>query len=176
MSPTANRRELARILGVSVMTLDEWIARGMPILERGSRGIAWTFDVPACVKWRIDWEIAQATNRSAKDVSFEEATRRQIIADATLKEIKVAEALREVVRVEEVSRLWEGRIVASRETFLGIAARLAPVLVGQEDQQQIEQLIDDEIARALHELASWEPDDPSDIDGDGDDAGDGAED
>lgn len=174
MPPTANRRELATVLGVSVMTIDDWISRGMPVVSRGSRGVAWSFDLTACVRWRIDWEIAQATSRSTKDITFEEAERRQVIADATLKEIKVAEALREVVRVEEVSRIWEGRIVASRETFLGIAARLAPILVGESDQQKIEQIIEEEVGRALHELAAWEPDDPTDIDADG--SGDAEED
>ena len=53
-----------------------------------------------------------------------------------------------------------------RVTAAEVAARLAPVLVGEQDQQRIEQAIDDEIARALNELAAWEPDDPSDIDGD----------
>lgn len=169
MTPTANRRELAHVLGVSLMTVDDWIRRGMPVQSRGSRGVAWSFDLQACVRWRIDWELAQATSRSTKDISFEEAERRQVIADATLKEIKVAEALREVVRVEDVARVWEGRIVASREAFLGIAARLAPILVGELDQSRIEQIIEDEIARALTELAAWEPDDPSDLELDDDD-------
>lgn len=167
----ANRNEIARVLGVSLPTITDWIGRGMPVVERGGRGAPWVFDVPACVCWRIDWELAQQTSRSTKDLTLEEAERRQTIADATLKEIKVAEALREVVRVEEVSRLWEGRIIASREAFLGVAARLAPILVGESDQQRIEQAIEDEIGRALTELASWEPDDPSDLE---DDDGDGS--
>lgn len=174
MSFEVNRTDIARILGVSMPTVSDWVSRGMPVVTRGARGVPWVFDVPACVRWRLDWELAQQTSRSTKDLTLEEAERRQVIADATLKEIKVAEALREVVRVEEVSRLWEGRIIASREAFLGVAARLAPILVGEQDQQRIEQTIDDEIARALHELASWEPDDPSDLE-DADDGGDDSE-
>lgn len=172
MGLEVNRTDIAKILGVSMPTISDWVARGMPAVQRGARGVPWSFDIAACVRWRIDWELAQATSRSTKDITFEEAERRQVIADATLKEIKVAEALREVVRVEDVSRLWEGRIVASREAFLGISARLAPILVGEQDQQRIEQVIEDEIARALNELAAWEPDDPSDLehDGSGDDA------
>lgn len=50
--PVANKRELARILEISVVTLDETIARydnTFPILERGWNGRPWRFDVDAVV-------------------------------------------------------------------------------------------------------------------------------
>lgn len=162
------RREIARLLGVSIVTIDDWVSRGMPVASKGSRGVASLYDVAACFRWKLDYELAEATARSTQDLSLADAERRQVIADATLKEIKVAEALRQVVRVEDVSRLWEGRTVASRETFLGFAARLAPILVGQTDQSEIEAILEREIGKALDELAAWEPDDPSDLEDDGD--------
>lgn len=168
MSLKVNRRELARVLSVDMNTITAYVDRGMPVDRPGSRGVPWTFDVAACVRWRLDYELAQHASRSTKDIDREEAERRLVIADATLKEIRVAEAMRAVVKVEDVSRIWEGRIVASRETFQGIAARLAPILVGEQDQATIEEHIDREIERALNELATWEPEDLED---DGDDAG-----
>lgn len=78
-----------------------------------------------------------------------------------------------MVKVEDVSRIWEGRIVASRETFQGIAQRIAPLLVGESDQGRIESTIEKEITRALDELATWEPAEDPDADEDGDaDSGD----
>lgn len=174
MGLEVNRREIARLLGVSMPTVSDWVDRGLPVVNRGSRGIPWAFDVAACFAWRLEYELANAVGASTRDVTREDAEKRKIIADAILAEIKVAEQLRSVVKVEDVSRIWEGRIVASRETFQGIAQRIAPLLVGESDQGRIESTIETEIARALEELASWEP--AEDPDGDGeaadDDAGD----
>lgn len=50
--PVVNKRELARILEISVPTLDETIARfhnSFPIVERGWNGRSWRFDVDAVI-------------------------------------------------------------------------------------------------------------------------------
>lgn len=169
MGLEVNRREIARLLGVSMPTVTDWVDRGLPVVDRGSRGIPWVFDVAACFAWRLEYELANAVGASTRDVSREDAEKRKIIADAVLAEIKVAEQLRSVVKVEDVARIWEGRIVASRETFQGIAQRLAPLLVGETDQGRIESTIEREIDRALEELASWEPAEDSDDDESADD-------
>lgn len=158
MALQVNRRDLARVLSVSMPTITDWVDKGMPVVNRGTRGIPWVFDVATCVRWRLDYELANAKGAESRDITREDAERRSIVADAILKEIKLAELQRSVVRIEEVSRIWEGRIVASRETFLGLGARLAPQLVGETDQVRIETVIDDEVARALNEMAEWEPD------------------
>lgn len=168
-----NRRDIASVLGISMPTVDSWVDRGMPVVTRGGRGVPWAFDVAACVRWQLDHELANAVGESAKDLSLEQAEKRSAIADAILKEIKVAEQMRSVVKVEDVARVWEGRIVASRETFQGIAQRLAPLLVGESDQGRIEQQIAQEIDRALVELAEGTGvPDPEDSDADSD-LGDG---
>ena len=162
-----NRTEIARVLGVTPPTVTDWVAKGMPVVQQGARGVPWVFGVAECVRWMVDYQIAQATE-SSKDVGLEEAERRRTIADARLKEIKLSQELRKVVKVEDVARVWEGRIVASRETFLAIAARLAPELVGEDDHQAIEARIEEEIEGALRELAQWEPDEAPDDEASGD--------
>ena len=41
-----NRADLANINGVSLPTIDDWVRRGCPVMQRGARGRAW---LPACV-------------------------------------------------------------------------------------------------------------------------------
>ncbi len=50
-----NRRRLARIMGVSLPTVDGWVRRGCPLLARPSRetGYAYRFDTAAVVRWRM---------------------------------------------------------------------------------------------------------------------------
>ena len=151
------------MLGVSLPTLTDWIDKGLPVAARGSRGVAWAFDVAECFAWRLDYAIANALP-SVENVALADLEKRKLATETQLKEIELAERRRQVVRVEDVARIWEGRIVASRETFQGIAARLAPILVGEEDPQEIEAQIEKEIDAALCQLADWEPDEPPDDD------------
>jgi len=166
---TANRRELAVLLGVSMPTIDSWVTRGLPVVQRGSRGVAWQFDVADCFAWRLDYEVAKAAAQT-ENVSLADAERRKRVADARLAEIELSERLRQVVRVEDTARLWEGRIVAARETLLQTPKRLAPTLVGEDDRQAIEETIEREIHRALEELAEWEPDEDPGANSDDSDA------
>lgn len=166
-----NRTGIAQVLGVSMNTVSDWVERGMPVVQRGSRGVPWTFDAAACVRWQLDYELANAKGEESKDVTLDDAIRRSTIADAILKELKVAEQRRSVVKIEDVARIWEGRIIAARETFLGISQRIAPLIVGESDQARIEEQIDLEVRRALEELAEGRPseddaDDESDADDD----------
>jgi hypothetical protein len=47
----ANRTQIAEILGVSLPTVDRWVAAGMPAETRGKKGIPSAFDVGVCVAW-----------------------------------------------------------------------------------------------------------------------------
>lgn len=47
----ANKAELAEWFGVSVPTVDAWIRRGCPHLQRGNRGLSWVFDIKAVAEW-----------------------------------------------------------------------------------------------------------------------------
>lgn len=49
----ANRAEVAEFFGVNLTTVDQWIRKDCPIVARGSRGIAWEFDLLAVARWRF---------------------------------------------------------------------------------------------------------------------------
>jgi phage terminase Nu1 subunit (DNA packaging protein) len=47
-----NRRQLADAFNTSENTIDAWIGKGMPVLERGSNGRSYSFQLSDCWAWR----------------------------------------------------------------------------------------------------------------------------
>lgn len=52
-----NRAELADLFGVSLPTIDSWVRKGCPVVERGGRGREWQFHVSEIFNWRILHEV-----------------------------------------------------------------------------------------------------------------------
>ena len=48
----ANRAETAEFFGVNLTTVDQWVRKDCPVVQRGSRGIAWEFDLLQVAEWR----------------------------------------------------------------------------------------------------------------------------
>ena len=51
-SRLGNKAELAEFFGVALTTVDQWLRRGCPYVQRGSRGIQWKFDFLDVAKWK----------------------------------------------------------------------------------------------------------------------------
>lgn len=47
-----NKAELAKAFDVSVNTIDKWLARGCPYVEKGTNGKEYEFDLKAVMAWR----------------------------------------------------------------------------------------------------------------------------
>jgi phage terminase Nu1 subunit (DNA packaging protein) len=64
-----NRGQLARALNVSEPTIDRWIADAMPVLEGGSNGRPYKFQLSACWAWKCgrdqDEQILSAESERA---------------------------------------------------------------------------------------------------------------
>lgn len=43
----------AEFFGVSLPTVESWIRKGMPVVQRGAKGIAWAIDLCAAAEWRF---------------------------------------------------------------------------------------------------------------------------
>ena len=53
-----NRGEIAVMFGVSPQSVDAWIRRGCPVVERGGRGKPAVMDVIAVAEWRFGARVA----------------------------------------------------------------------------------------------------------------------
>lgn len=56
---SANKAEAAEFFDVAITTIDSWLRRGCPYVQRGGRGVGWVFDLLAMAKWRYAPEEEQ---------------------------------------------------------------------------------------------------------------------
>jgi len=47
-----NKADVASWFGVSLTTVDQWLRRGCPYMQRGERGKQWQFDLLGVAKWK----------------------------------------------------------------------------------------------------------------------------
>jgi len=153
MSATANKAELAELLGLSLPTLDAMVRRGCPVLQRGAQGREWCFDVPAVIKWRTDRAVAAALGDTSK-LDQEEARRRKLAAEAALAELDLAERRREMIRVEDAAALVADEYAKVRSRLLDLPARLAPLVAIEADPAACERLVREEVKDTLEELTA----------------------
>ena len=48
---TASKAEAAEFFLVSLPTIDAWIRKGAPVVQRGARGVPWQIDLRAMAEW-----------------------------------------------------------------------------------------------------------------------------
>lgn len=67
-SRRANKMEVAEFFGVSLPTIDAWIRRGCPNVQKGSRGVSWVFDLLQVAEWRFTGERVPDNEVSPEDM------------------------------------------------------------------------------------------------------------
>lgn len=113
---TMNKRQLAIALGVSVNSVDKWILRGCPVVQRGGAGEPWAFDLAAVIRWR---DTRHLTNgRSDPDSMLPTDRRAWYSAEKTKTEV-------ERLRGQLVTR--PNAEAACTAAYAAIAAELATV-------------------------------------------------
>lgn len=58
-----NRAELATLFEVSLPTVDAWVRKGCPVIERGSKGRPWQFSSADVFDWRVTCGVRGALGR-----------------------------------------------------------------------------------------------------------------
>jgi len=153
-----NRSELAEVLGVSLVTVDNWTAAGCPFRRKPVRkGVGqWEFEVGAVVEWRLDRERKSALGELA-NVTEIEARRRKLAAEAAMAEHELAVAQGKAALIADAERTWGRMIAAARAKFLSMGAKLGPQVAIEDDLETCKALIDNAIAEALAELSGYDP-------------------
>jgi len=86
--------------------------------------------------------------------TYNEARARRERAEATKKELEVAQRKAELVEVAPVKRAWETAGLALRDALSSVGARLATALATETEPRRCKELVDDEIRRALQQCVS----------------------
>jgi len=97
---TANKARLAEFFGVSLPAVDGWIRRGCPVLQPGSSGVPWVFDILAVEAWRAG--RLPNTSRDFDDLP----PREQLdFVRAQRENLKLGQEQRQLIPASEVERI-----------------------------------------------------------------------
>lgn len=85
----ANKAQAAEFFDVTLPTIDAWIRKGAPVVQRGARGVSWVLDLRAIAEWlyggRAEGSEAdpEAMAPSDRKAWYEgEARRRELMVEA----------------------------------------------------------------------------------------------
>lgn len=91
-SRRANKADVAQFFGCELTTINRWIAKGLPAIQQGRKGVPWVFDLLACAEWRFSGNIGGAAGdqispedmppKERKDWYDGEEKRRKLARDA----------------------------------------------------------------------------------------------
>lgn len=142
MTKIVNRQEIGEIMDVSQQTISDWLAKGMPVLDRGAAFTDGAYDTGAVIRWRIDQELARASRETPRD--------RLDRATAELREMDLAKRRGELVEVDAMIKVWTSIVVAARLRILALAT--APDV-----PEAYRQTLSERVRDALQELSEHDP-------------------
>ena len=149
--PTVNRSELAVVFGVSVVTVDNWMKQGCPMVERGGTGgRSHKFDTAAVFRWRNDL-ARESMNPDAQ--SAEELKLRKLRAETELAELELAEAAGIVAPVVDFERALAKQNAVVRQNVMTVPQRVVLSLIGEKDETRFKKVLSDELRLALERAA-----------------------
>ena len=147
-----NRGDLAALCGVSLPTVDGWVEKGCPYIERGSRGVEWRFDSAAVIDWRIQRAVENAVMNAGDDSSKarrEDADCRRAVANAIVAEINADEALKAVVSRHDVVADMATFCQVLRTGLSNMASKVAARATTMTNASEIEAMAKAEMNRAF---------------------------
>lgn len=146
------RRELAELHGVHQQTVTKWERAGMPIAERGRRGVPSRYNPDDVAAWLE--ERKKSTGGGGLVVLTRERARKER-ALARLNELKYQEMARELVPADEVAEIWGAHINAVRTKLLSLPTTLTDRLcrAAKRGPRAVERELEDAIRGVLTELA-----------------------
>lgn len=155
---TVTLNEFAADWGVTVRTVTNWIAEGMPHRAggKGQRRVVRS-EANAWVRER-EREAAEAESDAPADLA--EAERRYQLARAEKVELEVRRARGELVTVEEAAAPVEAMLAQLRAQMVTIPQRWAPTLLACKALPEITGKLDGLVAELMTTLAA-DDDDPT---------------
>ena len=148
------RQALADVFGVSLPTIDAWVRKGCPFVEKGGRGQEWQFNTAQVSKWLRDRDVEEATGGIPDD--FETLKCRKMLADAQLAELELAERKGEVALIAEFERAQAMVFAAIRANIMNVPQRAVLQLLGETDERAFKEKLKAELVLALETSAEEE--------------------
>lgn len=148
------RQALADVFGVSLPTIDAWVRKGCPFVEKGGRGQEWQFNTAQVSKWLRDRDVEEATGDIPDDM--DELKLRKQKAETELAELELAEKKGEVALIAEFERAQAMVFAAIRANIMNVPQRAVLQLLGETDERAFKEKLRAELILALETSAEEE--------------------
>lgn len=149
---SVNRTDLAVIFGVSMPTVDRWVANGMPVVKQGSRGVSAEFNTAECFEWLRNTAVDEATGKVlADDATIERRMKTAKMVRAELDLEKEKGLLAPIAQIEQIVANVFANLRAKMRI---IPSRAYGALVGEDDESAWKKTLMQEIDTALVECSS----------------------
>lgn len=163
MGVKLNRSGIAEHLDVSLPTIDRWVKDGMPVVQRGGRGVEWVFDLADVIQWYANRK-AEAAGGATDDLA--EIEKRTARAKMERAELEVAEAKGLVAPIAEFQRVQAAMMATLRQNIMNVPQRAVLQLLGETNETTFKQKLRAELTLALEQSAAADldvqPDDDED--------------
>lgn len=147
-----NREQMAAILGMSPPTLDDRRRNGLPGEKKGK---SWEFDTKKVIEWLVRQGQKGTSTSRKQDVEL-----RIALADAELKDFKVAEQRGTMLHIDDVTPIVEEQFVVIKSKINALPGRLAQKCAVETDPAVVLRLIKEEVAEVLEDISSTKLKDP----------------
>ena len=148
------RQALADVFGVSLPTIDAWVRKGCPFVEKGGRGQEWQFNTAQVSKWLRDRDVEEATGGIPDDM--DELKLRKQKAETELAELELATKKGEVALIAEFERAQAMVFAAIRANIMNVPQRAVLQLLGETDERAFKEKLKAELVLALETSAEEE--------------------
>jgi phage terminase Nu1 subunit (DNA packaging protein) len=146
-----NRSGLAEHMAVALPTIDRWVKEGMPVVQRGSRGVEWTFDLADVIRWWGDRRAKDANAETPGDVV--EVEKRTATAKMLQAELALAKDRGDVAPVREFERAQARAFAEVRINIMNVPQRVVIQLLGETNEKRFKDVLRAELTLALQAAA-----------------------
>ena len=154
------KHEIAEFFGVTEPTVDQWVRRGCPVVERGAKGRAWKINTAAVSDWLRERDIESATGANLSDE--QELKRRKLAAETQKAELEMLRVKGDLVPLAQLERSLSNTFAELKTNLRNVPKRTATALVGETSEVRIKDVILAEIDQCLEVLTQFTLDEESD--------------
>jgi phage terminase Nu1 subunit (DNA packaging protein) len=151
---TVGKREIAQIFGVAESTVNEWVRRGCPVLDRGGKGISWQINTAEVSEWLKKRAVEDVAGDTLADES--ELKRRKLAADTAKAELELAKVKGEVVPLKQLERALANTFAEVKTNIRNVPSRVSTTLIGETSETRIKEVVLEEIDLALEAMDEFD--------------------
>jgi len=156
------RQEVADLFGVSHTTVDAWLKRGLPVVQRGSKGKRWVINTAEVSAWLE--QRAKESSSGGDNSDERELKRRKLAAETAKVELELANVRGEVVPLRQLERALSNTFAEVKTNLRSVPSRVATAIIGEESETRIKAVILKEIDQALEAMGDMDLEEPDESD------------